>query len=485
MPVNKRFLVLSAVTLILVLLAGCGGGGSLRFPPPQGGFTNANLNGTYAFSYTGSDGAGFLAVAGSFQADGNGHITAGTQDINSGFAIATNVAISGTYGVRADGRGSVTLNSSAGTSTIDFVLVAGGHGLVTRFDASAAGSGTIDLQTASAFSNTALAGTFAFNLAGIDAVGNPLAVAGNLTSNAAGTITAGVNDSNDNGTFLASDPVTGSIPVASSGRGTATLNTARGTLNFAFYVVDANHIKLVEVDNLLVLGGEAFRQTGPFSNASVNGSFAFTVAGADIVVNGPFAAGGAITSNGAGVVTGGVEDFNDAGTVTTNIGLTGSYSIAPSGRGSLTITSTAGTSNFVIYPSSGGVLVLQTDFRFVTTGAALAQQAGSFSPGSLSGTYGMNFTGVTTAGELDSIAQFTADGASRLTGIIDLNNNGVITFGQPLSGSFTVSANGRTVMPLQTPLGTQNMAVYLVDGTRALFVELDANLVAAGEMRHQ
>jgi hypothetical protein len=485
MPVNKRFLVSVAAAVILIVMAGCGGGNSLSFPPPQGGFTNANLSGAYAFSYTGSDGAGFLAVAGSFQADGSGHITAGTQDINSGFAIVTNVAISGTYVVRADGRGSATLNSTAGTTTIDFVLVAGGHALVTRFDNNAAGSGTIDLQTASAFSNTALAGTFAFNVAGIDAVGNPMGVVGNLTSNAAGTITAGVNDSNDNGTFLASDPITGSIPVAASGRGTATLNTARGTLTFAFYVVDANHIKLVETDNLLVLGGEAFRQTGPFSNASVNGPFAFTVAGADIVVSGPFAAGGVITSNGAGVVTGGVEDFNDAGTVTTNIGLTGSYSIAPSGRGTLTITSTAGTSNFVIYPSSGGVLALQTDFRFVTTGAALAQQAAPFSAASFSGTYGMNFTGVTTAGELDSIAQFTSDGASKLNGIIDLNNNGVITFGQPLSGSFTVSSNGRTVMPLQTSLGTQNMAVYLVDGTRALFVELDPNLVAAGDIRHQ
>ena len=485
MPANKRFLVSIAATIVLTLLAGCGGGGSVSFPPPQGGFTNANLSGSYAFSYTGSDAAGFLAVAGSFQADGNGHITGGTQDINSGFSIATNAAISGTYGVRADGRGSATLNSSAGTTTIDFVLVAGGHALVTRFDNNAAGSGTIDLQTASAFSNAALAGTFAFSLAGIDTVGNPMGVVGNLTSNAAGTITAGVNDSNDNGTFLASDPLTGSIPVAASGRGTATLNTARGTLTFAFYVVDANHIKLVETDNLLVLGGEAFRQTGPFSNASVNGPFAFTVAGADIVVAGPFAAGGVITSNGAGVVTGGVEDFNDAGTVNTNVGLTGSYSMAANGRGTLTITSTAGTFNFVIYPSSGGVLVLETDFRFVTTGTALAQQTGPFSAATFSGTYGMNFTGVTTAGELDSIAQFTADGASRLNGIIDLNNNGVITFGQTLTGSFTVSSNGRTVMPLQTPLGTQNMAVYLVDGTRAIFVELDNNLVAAGDIRHQ
>jgi len=66
-----------------------------------------------------------------------------------------------------------------------------------------------------------------------------------------------------------------------------------------------------------------------------------------------------------------------------------------------------------------------------------------------------------------------------------LNNSGAITFGQPLSGTFTAGANGRTTMPLQTSLGTQNMVVYLVNADRALFIEIDTSLVAAGDMRHQ
>jgi hypothetical protein len=274
--------------------------------------------------------------------------------------------------------------------------------------------------------------------------------------------------------------------VAATGRGVATLNTIRGTLTFAYYVVDATHLKLVETDTTLVLGGDAFRQTGPFSNASVTGPFAFTVAGADLLSLVPFAAGGVLTSNGAGNITSGVEDFNNSITVSTNVGLTGSYSMAASGRGTLTLNTTAGTFTFVIYPSSGGILVLETDIRFVTSGTAFQQQATAFSNASLSGTYGMNFTGATSSGaEIDSVAQFTADGVSRLTGIIDLNNTGSITFGQPLSATFNVATNGRTTMPLQTPLGTQNLAVYVVDGTRALFIELDPALVAAGEMRHQ
>lgn len=483
---NKLFLLFVATTIALFIVTGCGGGGnSLSFPPPQGTFTNASLSGPFAFSYTGSDGSGFLAVAGSFQADGNGHITSGTQDINSGFAVSTNASITGTYTVRADGRGSATLNSPAGNTTIEFVIVAAGHALVTRFDTSATGSGTIDQQTPSAFSNAALAGSFAFSLSGIDTGSIPLAVAGNFTADAAGNLTTGIDDSNDNGAVTTNHAMTGSIPVAASGRGTATLNTVRGALSFAYYVVDANHLKLVETNTIPALGGEAFRQTGPFNNATLSGRFAFTLAGADLLSGGPFAAGGVLTSDGAGNITSGTEDFNDAGFVSTNIGVTGSYAMAATGRGTLTLNTTSGTFTFTVYPSSGGVLVLETDIRFLTGGTALQQQTAAFTNASLSGAYGLNFTGATTSGELDSIAAFTADGVNKVSGIIDLNNTGAITFGQPLSGTYTVAATGRTTMALQTPLGTQNLAVYVVNGSRALFVELDSALVSAGDIRHQ
>jgi hypothetical protein len=485
MPADKRFLLFIAITIALITIAGCGGGSSLSFPTPAGGFTNANLNGSFAFSYTGTDANGFLAVAGSFIADGNGHLTSGTEDVNSGAAIATNAAITGTYTVRADGRGSITLTSTAGNASLDFVLVASGHALVTRFDTSATGSGTIDQQTASAFSNAALAGTYAFNISGIDVVGNPIGIAGNFTADATGNITSGIDDSNDNSGIILSDPLTGSVPVAGSGRGIATFNTVRGTLVFAYYVVDTTHLKMVETDASLALGGEAFCQTGPFSNASLSGPFAFTIAGVDLLNGGvPFAAGGVLTSDGAGNVTSGTEDFNDAGTLSLNVGLTGSYTMAANGRGTLTLNTTAGTFTFVVYPSSSGVLALETDVGFLTSGTAL-QQTGSFTSATLSGTYGLNFTGATSNGEIDSIAEFTSNGTSSLTGIIDLNNTGSITFGQPLTGSYTVAASGRTVIPLQTPLGTQNLVVYLVSPTRALFVELDATLVAAGDIRHQ
>jgi hypothetical protein len=482
---NKRFPMFFAGVIALVAIAGCGGSNSVNFPPPQGSFTNTNLNGPFAFSYTGSDAGGFLSVAGSFVADGAGHITSGTEDINSRTAVSPNAAVSGTYLVRADGRGTATLNSPAGNSTLDFVIVAGGHALVTRFDNRATGSGTIDQQTTSAFSNAALAGPFTFSLSGIDTGGVPLAVSGVFTSDATGTLTSGLDDSNDNGIVVTNDPMTGLIPITSTGRGTATLNTTRGALTFAYYVVDANHLKIVGTNTIPALGGEAFRQTGPFTNASVSGPFAFTVAGADLLSLNPFVAGGVLTSDGAGNITSGIEDFNDGGSIATNVTLTGTYAMATNGRGTLTLNTTAGTFSFVIYPSSGGVLVLEIDNRFLTSGTALQQQATPFIAGSFQGTYGMNFDGASGGSELDSISEFTADGVSKLSGIIDINNSGGITFGQSMIGTFTANSNGRFALSLQTPLGVQNTIVYLVNGNRAVFIEVDGGLVAAGDIRHQ
>ena len=485
MPLNKRFLLFLATTIALVVITGCGGSSRVTFPPPVGSFTNANLTGPFAFSYTGSDASGFLAVAGSFVSNGSGTITSGTQDTNSGLGVTTNAAITGTYVVRADGRGTATLNSPAGNSTLDFVIVASGHALVTRFDNRATGSGTIDQQTTSAFSNAVLAGPFAFSLSGIDTGGIPMAVGGIFTSDASGTLTTGLDDSNDNGVIVTNDPMTGSIPMTSTGRGTATLNTSKGALTFAYYVVDANHLKFVGTNTFPALGGEAFRQLGPFNNASVSGPFAFTLAGADLLSRNPFAAGGVLTSNGAGNLANGVEDINDAGFVSTNVPFTGTYTMVANGRGTMNLVTTAGNFTFAIYPSTGGVLVLETDVRFLTSGTALQQQTTPFTASSLQGTYGMNFTASNNGSELDSIAEFTADGASKLTGIIDLNNSGGITFGQALSGTFTVVSNGRSTMTLQTPLGTQNLVVYLVNSTRALFVEIDGAVIAAGDIRHQ
>src|SRR5262245_55592166 len=162
---NHSLLFLPSFLFVGLLIAGCGGNIKTTTPNPTG-FSNADLNGTYAFAISGNDGGGFFAIAGSFNANGSGVITGGTEDINDPGAggVAKNVAITGTYAVRTDGRtvATITSTSPAFKFVVDFVLLSGQKGLVIEFDQSGSASGTIDMQTTSAANLASLAGSFAF-----------------------------------------------------------------------------------------------------------------------------------------------------------------------------------------------------------------------------------------------------------------------------------------------------------------------------------
>jgi len=107
--------------------AACSGGGqTVPPPPPLGKYSNASLNGQYAFVTAGEVLAGTtatsLARVGSFTADGQGHITGGVEDVNAEGQVSNAVAITGgSYTVKADGRG--FMNLIFAQSSIDFGIV--------------------------------------------------------------------------------------------------------------------------------------------------------------------------------------------------------------------------------------------------------------------------------------------------------------------------------------------------------------------------
>lgn len=481
-----RRLLLSSIILALLALAGCGGNGIQLAPRPTGSFSASSLSGMYAVSLSGVNSFGFFAFAASFQADGHGNIVSGVEDLNSGSGVFTNVPLNGTYTVGPDGRGIANINSSVAALTLDFVMISTKRALVVRFNNNSSASGSIDLQDSSAFSNTAVQGTFAFNIAGVDAGGNTFATVGNFSTDGSGNITSGVQDLNDSGAIQTNQVLTGSYNVAgnANGRGSVTLATSTGTLSLVAYVVNTNQLKLIEIDTSPVLAGDSFRQQGPFSNATLSGSSAFTVGGSNSVAA-PFVAGGVVSADGAGNITSGVEDINNNGAMSQNLALTGAYTIAANGRGTITLNSSAGPQQFAIYPSSGGQMLLEIDATAISSGTAFTQQGTPFSASSLQGTYGMNLTGANAGTEIDSIAQFSADGAGQLTGALDLNNNGALSNGLALKSSYTIAANGRGTASLQSSAGTQNIIFYVVSNGRVLLIETDRNPITVGDFEHQ
>jgi len=261
---SRNRLVLSIILSSLAVLAACNNSSAPVVPPPSGGFSDSDLSGTYVFSSTGTDNAGApIFIAGTFVSNGSAGITGGTLDVNDAqlTAPATGIAITGgSYTVTSDGRGKVTLsvaNPLGGSSmTLDFVLSSKEHGLVTEFDSIASGSGTLDIQ--SAVTQAQLAGSYAFTLSGIDPNGNvPFATVGSLTLDANGTITAGVEDFDDEGFAYSALNLSGSLVSQATGAPwVATLTAVDsssvspfGTLTFDVYAVDATHLKFVEADN--------------------------------------------------------------------------------------------------------------------------------------------------------------------------------------------------------------------------------------------
>lgn len=483
---NPAFLLFISL-LLVVAVAGCGSGNQTT-PPNSSGFTNANFSGTYSFAYSGSNTGGFFAVTGSLVADGNGNITSGVEDFNSpGLGgVATGVAISGAYSVRTDGRTVATINAPSLTSPLNkfvvtFVLLSPQKALIIQFDSNATGSGTIDQQSSAAFNLAALAGALAFSVSGVDGVGNPEDSVGLVNTDNAGNITSGTVDANEN--FVSANaPLSASTiaaPSTSTGRGTLTIASGLGTFNFAYYIVDGNHLKLVEIDGGgPFMAGDAFRQT----SAAVSGSFAFTQVGSTTSGHGVFLFGAILNTDGAGnVLPTSVEDIDNGGSTTVAGGASvqGTYTIS-AGRGTMHLTG-AETLNLVFYPSTAGLLMLDVDSTVVASGTAILQTGAPFSNGSINNGYGMNFTsilgpGTVSQSELDAIAQFNANGSGSLTGAMDVNNSGATSSSLALSGSYTVNSNGRGTAQLKTSQTTFNLIFYMGSNSQVQFIELDETL---------
>src|SRR6202051_2129994 len=165
-----------ASSLALGLFAGaCGGGNSTvtptptPTPTPQGSYSLASLNGTYAFSMSGTDNTSGLGLSisriGSFHADGQGNITMAIEDVNDGGSFSTfnfTAAPASNYTMSSNGRGVLTLShpdvvNPSGADNFKFRIVVDSTsgGLMIETDGSSTMSGNFRLQTISSTFATA------------------------------------------------------------------------------------------------------------------------------------------------------------------------------------------------------------------------------------------------------------------------------------------------------------------------------------------
>jgi len=504
----RNRIVLPMILSALAVLAGCGGSSSSNpVPPPSGAFSNTSFNGTYTFSVLGEDiGTGNgspFAMSGTLTACGctAGTISAGTVDIidNTGTAPAAAIGSNSVYSVTQDGRGFAQLfiTPTGGTVfeiDVDFVLTSSSHGLITRFDGSGTGSGTIDVQPAAVAQSSLASTPYVVSLSGSDLAGDPLVQLAAFTLDTTGAVTTGVADTtlyivpSLQATPYANSTLSGSMLVGSgTAPGTASLTTSFGTLNFDVYAVDATHLKLIENDGVEILVGDVFTQ----SNATIPaGNLVFNVAGPDPGAV-PFVAGGIMASDGVSAITTGSEDLNDGGQIDfgTNPAVpqtfSGTFTATGGGRFQVTLATFDGGTSFAAYPSSNGILLQEIDAGAgsgATSGVALLQTSGAGIAASQG--YGMDLTGVDIINgpEVDEIAEFNAT-SSALTGFVDENDLTIALGTSNLSGAYAPLSNGTGSATFNAGLGA--MFYYSADTSTSLFISTDPTIVGLGSIEAQ
>jgi hypothetical protein len=441
-------------------------------------YSDLSLNGPYAFSYTGNDASGFLAAAGSFVADGKGHITNGVEDFNSLLTgLDKGVAISGTYSVGSDGRGTATITRGSAKEVWTFALTTG--------------------------------------------------MAGEFTADGAGGFTAGQGtliDVNDNGS-PSPDDTSMTVSYAfdatnpGSGRGTVTLqsNSLGATRTFAFYAVSTavdqstgdsyvTQLHLVEIDGIDSMAGDMY--SAPSATALGNGylsaaNYVLTYGGSS--PSGAYAAGGILTSDGNGSVTGGVLDTNDAGTTALNTTVSGctASSLDPTKRRTDLVCTAGGTSEFAVYQTSlGSAVMLELDPAAVATGMAY-EQCGPASAGCAAATPAVSaksialgligqgiFYNSPSSYQQDIDGQISLGAGGITPGSIDIANYPNAPFtGDPISavtlGTASSLGRGTTVVTASNPSATYNLIYYLVDDQTALVLDSDKTFVLRGSFGQQ
>ena len=224
------------------------------------------------------------------------------------------------------------------------------------------------------------------------------------------------------------------------------------------------------------------------NNALLNGQFAFSFSG-QRTSGALFAAVGSFTADGAGHLTG-VLDVNG----TTNpVNFGGPYSLDPDGRGNVVLGITPGCPNwqFTMVNHRHGLLTCMNS-TVTASGTIDLQDPSAFTSARLKGNYVFGLSGLglptsNSSGGLVVIAgDWTMDGNGRITrGEMDVNDISGVVQDIPLSGTYSVGANGRGTAILGSSYATQNFVFYVVNATDLKFVETDSQPIVSGEVLGQ
>ncbi len=388
-----------------------------------GGVNNSQLQGNYAFRFGGFGPQGMTVSAGSFAADGKGNIASGVLDRNSAAGAQTGLSFSGTYAVGANNLGEMTLHLADGKTAIYALAVSSsGNARFIEFDddpsmvaanGATQGAGEMKKQDLKSVGTANAAGSYAFELTGVDALGARLALAGEFAANDSGALSQGTLDANDNGKVTAQVEFAGNHSVAASGAGSATLNVSGfGVVHLNLYAISADESFAVGTDGAgqPVLTGSILRQTGaPFTTASLSGNMNIQTTG--------FANGttqmtfGLLNADGKGQAM--ISAARMSGDGATAVDATQPAGVSVTGRATIGSAQDAQVI-YLVTPNEGFVLGMDAA---VTTGWVQPSAAGTVTTTAFNGMLAGASMMPANSGVVESVVSLSFDGNGNVTGV--------------------------------------------------------------------
>lgn len=338
--------------------------GIIRLQTPAN-FSSGAVTGNYAFGANSpmpsAAGGGLFGAAGVLDLDGTTGAVTGSGDFNlNGSVDSGDLAYPGTplaftggsYSIAADGRGTLSFNTSSGTIDLVMYVLNAGQLLMMSTDPQSASNPLFvvdaQLQTGTFTSATLNAASTLFG-SGLTGTGSgSLVQAGAFTPDGNGNFTFS-GDQNSGGT-ISTLSASGTYSVANSGR-VLVQDTGSASPTLIFYMVSPNLAYVISTDKRAI-SAYAEPQGLPFTNATLSGTYSF--GGFNPVVPANSIAIGSRTYDGSGNATG-TFDFNQSGQLSIDNPLSETYAIAANGR---IVTPSSGTTQIVGYVVYNGKAVV-------------------------------------------------------------------------------------------------------------------------------
>ncbi len=335
------------------------------------------LAGKFALNTTGVASSDFTATAGAVAFDGVATVTRVLLDAVSGSDVKTNLSGTGAYTTASSsGRGALTISTGAGSQSFVYYAVDSSHVKMVETDGNQLAYGELYQQGSANYTAASFNERVAFTVSGLDS-GATYAAGGLFILDGNSAITNRILDGSSetvfdtNGVYLLTD--------STFGRTTAKWTSSDGsTSQYVLYPRAGGSFVMLEVDGAHAAGGIAMQQTlASPSTASLTGQYALALQGTDLNDASPVAFTGSADITQAGAWSGTLDSADKNGTTLGAESQVGSFMVATTGRGVVTLLSTSPALNgstIILYVLDGdNFLALESDSNRVLVGSAIRQ----------------------------------------------------------------------------------------------------------------